>query len=423
MGLVALGINHKTASVDTREKVAFLPESLPQSLKEACDATGMPELAILSTCNRTEFYGYTDDPQRLMRWLREVRCLQADELSRSLYRFEDADAVRHLMRVASGLDSMVLGEPQIFGQVKTAYQHAQQAGTVGQGLDRVFQQVFAAVKRVRTETAIGANPVSIGFAAVQLARQIFSDLGKTRALLVGAGEMIELVGKHLREQGVPQIVIANRTLSRAEALATTLGSARAVLLSDLHEVLPQADIVISCTGSSLPIIGKGMVESALRKRRHRPMFMVDIAVPRDIEPEVDQLNDVYLYTVDDLEEVIAENRRARQDAAAEAENLIMACTARFEADQRVQAASGLISTYRRQVEELRKQEIEKAVLWLAQGMSPEEAMDRLTRSFANKMMHAPTVSLKQAAAERDTDKLAWAARLLGIDDRNSGENE
>ena len=192
--------------------------------------------------------------------------------------------------------------------------------------------------------------------------------------------------------------IANRTLSRAEALATTLGSARAVLLSDLHEVLPQADIVISCTGSSLPIIGKGMVESALRKRRHRPMFMVDIAVPRDIEPEVDQLNDVYLYTVDDLEEVIAENRRARQDAAAEAENLIMACTARFEADQRVQAASGLISTYRRQVEELRKQEIEKSVLWLAQGMSPEEAMDRLTRSFANKMMHARKIKSEEESS-------------------------
>lgn len=423
MGLVALGINHKTASVDTREKVAFLPETLPQSLKEACAATGMPELAILSTCNRTEFYGYTDDPRQLLIWLKEVRQLNADELTHSIYQFSEADAVRHLMRVASGLDSMVLGEPQIFGQVKTAYQHAQQAGTVGQGLDRLFQQVFAAVKRVRTETAIGANPVSVGFAAVQLARQIFTDLKKSRALLVGAGEMIELVGKHLREQGVAEIVIANRTLARAEALAKELGGARAVLLSDLHEVLPQADILISCTGSSLPIIGKGMVESALRKRRYQPMFMVDIAVPRDIEPEVDELNDVYLYTVDDLEEVISENRRARQDAAADAENLIIACTARFEADQRVQAASGLVTTYRRQVEELRKQEVEKAALWLSQGMSPEEALERVTRNLANKLMHAPTISLKQAAAERDADKLAWAARLLGVENTNSGENE
>lgn len=423
MGLVALGINHKTASVDTREKVAFLPETLPQSLQEACAATGMPELAILSTCNRTEFYGFIDNPEQLVRWLQEVRKLAPHELGASLYEFKDAAAVRHLMRVASGLDSMILGEPQIFGQVKTAYQHAQQAGTVGQGLDRVFQQVFAAVKRVRTETAIGANPVSVGFAAVQLARQIFADLGKTTALLVGAGEMIELVGKHLKEQGVAKIIIANRTLARAENLAAELGNARAVLLADLHEVLPQADIVISCTGSALPIIGKGMVESALRKRRRQPMFMVDIAVPRDIEPEVDRLNDVYLYTVDDLEEVIAENRRARQDAATEAENLIIACTTRYEADQRVQAASGLVTAYRAQVEALRQEEIAKAAPMLAKGMSAEEVLERVTRNLANKLMHAPTISLKEAAAERDTDKLVWAAKLLGIKDQNSGENE
>ncbi|RZU47191.1 glutamyl-tRNA reductase [Fluviicoccus keumensis] len=423
MGLVALGINHKTASVDTREKVAFLPETLPQSLQEACAATGMPELAILSTCNRTEFYGFIDNPEQLVRWLQDVRKLAPHELGGSLYEFKDAAAVRHLMRVASGLDSMILGEPQIFGQVKTAYQHAQQAGTVGQGLDRVFQQVFAAVKRVRTETAIGANPVSVGFAAVQLARQIFADLGKTTALLVGAGEMIELVGKHLKEQGVAKIIIANRTLARAENLAAELGNARAVLLADLHEVLPQADIVISCTGSALPIIGKGMVESALRKRRRQPMFMVDIAVPRDIEPEVDRLNDVYLYTVDDLEEVIAENRRARQDAATEAENLIIACTARYEADQRVQAATGLVTAYRTQVEALRQEEVAKAAQMLAKGMSAEEVLERVTRNLANKLMHAPTISLKEAAAERDTDKLAWATKLLGIKDQNSGENE
>lgn len=423
MGLFALGINHKTASVETREKVAFLPETLPQSLQEACAASGVPELAILSTCNRTEFYGYTENPEPLLRWLRQSRRLHPEELSRSLYEFRDSDAIRHLMRVASGLDSMVLGEPQIFGQVKTAYQHAQEAGTVGQSLDRVFQQVFAAVKRVRTETAIGANPVSIGFAAVQLARQIFSDLAETRALLVGAGEMIDLVGRHLREQGVSRITIANRTLHRAEKLAAELGGARAVLLSDLHDVLPQADIVISCTGSPLPVIGKGMVESALRKRRFKPMFMVDIAVPRDIEPEVDRLDDVYLYTVDDLEEVIEENRKARQEAARDAENLITTCLARFEADQRAQAASGLVTAYRRQVEDLRKQEVEKAKLWLAQGMDPSEAIERVTRNLSNKMMHAPTVSLKQAAAIEDREKLAWAARLLGVEDSGREENE
>nr|MBP8111523.1 glutamyl-tRNA reductase [Agitococcus sp.] len=294
MGFIALGINHKTASVKLREKVAFLPESLAHALQSACASTGVSELAILSTCNRTEFYGWSDDKQAMLQWLSQQRQLSLSELQASIYYYEEKEALRHLMRVASGLDSMVLGEPQIFGQVKVAYQHAQQAGTMGQQLDRVFQQTFSAVKRVRTDTAIGANAVSIGFAAVQLARQIFTDFQQAKALLVGAGEMIGLVAKHLKEQGVQHITIANRSLERAEALAAELGGAETVLLSDLAEVLHHADIVISCTGSQLPIIGKGMVERALKKRRYQPIFMVDIAVPRDIEPEVNELDDVYL---------------------------------------------------------------------------------------------------------------------------------
>lgn len=413
MGFIALGINHKTASVNLREKVAFLPESLPQALQAACASTGVSELAILSTCNRTEFYGLGDS-QVLLNWLGQQRQLSIQELSHCVYVHHDKDALRHLMRVASGLDSMVLGEPQIFGQVKVAYQHAQQAGTMGQHLDRVFQQTFAAVKRVRTETAIGANPVSIGFAAVQLAKQIFSDFEQAQALLVGAGEMISLVAKHLKEQGVRHMTIANRSLERAEHLAAELGGAKTVLLSDLAEVLHHADIVISCTGSQLPIIGKGMVERALKKRRYQPMFMVDIAVPRDIEPEVDELDDVYLYTVDDLESTIEENRRARQHAAQQAEKLIEECALQFLHGQRAQAATGLVTAYRQQVEQLRLAEIAKAQQSLAQGVNPHDVLERLSRNLTNKLMHAPSVQLKQAAASNAHDKLAWAVDLLGI---------
>jgi glutamyl-tRNA reductase len=414
MGFIALGINHKTASVDLREKVAFLPESLALALQSACASTGVSELAILSTCNRTEFYGWSDDKQAIIDWLSQQRQLSVSELQSSIYCFEEQEALRHLMRVASGLDSMVLGEPQIFGQVKVAYQHAQQAGTVGQKLDRVFQQTFSAVKRVRTDTAIGANAVSIGFAAVQLARQIFTDFQQAKALLVGAGEMISLVAKHLKEQGVQHITIANRSLDRAEALAQELGGAKTVLLSDLAEVLHHADIVISCTGSQLPIIGKGMVERALKKRRYQPIFMVDIAVPRDIEPEVNELEDVYLYTVDDLESTIEENRRARQQAATEAEALIEQCAAQFLQEQQAQAAKGLVLAYRQQVEEVRQAEMIKAQQMLAQGLSPHEVLERLTRNLTNKLMHTPCVQLKEAAATNQHQKLAWSADLLGI---------
>lgn len=414
MGLIALGINHKTASIALREKVAFLPDSLPQALQSACARAGVSELAILSTCNRTELYGWSDNKQALIDWLSQQRQLPMQELNTSLYIYEEKEALRHLLRVASGLDSMVLGEPQIFGQVKTAYQHAQQAGTIGQKLDKVFQQAFSAVKRVRTETAIGVNPVSVGFAAVQLARQIFTDFEGAKALLVGAGEMIGLVAKHLKEQGVKHITIANRSLERAQALAVELGGAQVILLSDLAEALPLADIVISCTGSELPVIGKGMVERALKKRRHRPIFMVDIAVPRDIEPEVDELDDIYLYTVDDLESVIEENRRARQQAAAQAEALIEQCTLQFLQEQRAQSATSLVLAYRQQVEQLRQAEMVKAQQWLAQGLTPHDVLERLTRNLANKLMHTPCVQLKEAAATNQQQKLAWSADLLGI---------
>ncbi len=307
MAFLALGINHKTASVDVRERVAFTPEQLVEALQQLCRLTDSREAAILSTCNRSELYIEQDhlSADIVLRWLADYHHLSLDELRACAYVHEDDAAVRHMMRVASGLDSLVLGEPQILGQMKSAYAVAREAGTIGPLLGRLFQATFNAAKQVRTDTAIGENPVSVAFAAVSLAKQIFSDLQRSQALLIGAGETITLVARHLHELGVKRIVVANRTLERASILAEQFG-AHAVLLSDIPAELVRSDIVISSTASQLPILGKGAVESALKLRKHKPIFMVDIAVPRDIEPEVGELDDVYLYSVDDLHEVVAE---------------------------------------------------------------------------------------------------------------------
>lgn len=415
MGLLALGINHKTASLELREKVAFTPERLEVALREACTQAGVQELAILSTCNRTEFYGQVPDNgcDALLSWLSHHQQLPLSEISACLYRYEGEAAVRHMMRVAAGLDSMVLGEPQILGQVKTAYSQAAAAGTLGPELERLFQSTFATAKQVRTDTAIGANPVSVGYAAVQLARQIFSELRDSEALLIGAGEMIELVGKHLFEQGVTKITVANRTLSRGQLLAQQFGG-RAITLEEIPEALVHADIVISSTASPLPIVGKGMAERALKKRRHKPIFMVDIAVPRDIEPEVAELQDVFLYTVDDLRSVIDENMRSRQDAAHEAEIIVGECAQQFMLHKREQDAVSIMTAWRQQSDGVREQELHKALGALKKGDDPAFVLERLSRQLMNKMLHAPTIAMKKAAAAGEKDKLAWAVDLLGV---------
>jgi glutamyl-tRNA reductase len=423
MGLLALGINHKTASLELREKVAFTPEALSDALRDAVREAGVKELAILSTCNRTEFYGFlpAQNGEALLAWLGRHHAIALSEISASIYQYENEEAVRHMMRVAAGLDSMVLGEPQILGQMKTAYAQAADAGTLGPELERLFQITFAAAKQVRTDTSIGANPVSVGFAAVMLARQIFADLKESEALLVGAGEMIELVGKHLYEQGVTRITVANRTLSRGLELAQQFGG-RAISLEEIPDALANADIVISSTASPLPIIGKGMVERALKKRRHKPIFMVDIAVPRDVEPEVAQLRDVYLYTVDDLQSVIEENMRSRQEAAVAAEDIVTQRASQFMVQKREQGAFSTLTAYRQQVEQLREQEVQRALATLRKGGDPAEALERLSRSITNKLLHAPSVALKKAAAEGHMDKLGWATELLGVH-RDTGSHD
>lgn len=415
MGLLALGINHKTASVDLREKVAFLPEALGKALQAARESAGMAEVAILSTCNRTEFYGVLPEGQSaaVLSWLSQHHQIPLNEVSACVYQYTGEEAVRHMMRVASGLDSMVLGEPQILGQMKTAYLQAVEAGTLGPELERLFQSTFSAAKQVRTDTTIGANAVSVGFAAVLLARQIFSDLRESEALLIGAGEMIDLVGKHLYEQGVSRITVANRTLANGIELAQQFGG-RAIALEDIPEALVHADIVISSTAAPLPILGKGMVERALKKRRHRPIFMVDIAVPRDIEPEVAELSDVYLYTVDDLQSVIEENVRSRQVAAVAAEEIVSERAQQFMTQRRELGAVEMVALYRQQVEALRQREFEQALARIQRGANPEEVLERLSRNLTGKLMHAPSIGLKKAAAMGAQDKLLWSSELLGL---------
>ncbi|MCQ4347528.1 glutamyl-tRNA reductase [Pseudomonas stutzeri] len=416
MAFLALGINHKTASVAVRERVAFGPEQLVDALQQLCRATPCREAAILSTCNRSELYLALDGVpvETILGWLAGYHGLSLDELRACAYVHQDDAAVRHMMRVACGLDSMILGEPQILGQMKDAYASAQQAGTLGPLLGRLFQATFSTAKTVRTDTRIGENPVSVAFAAVSLARQIFSDLKRSQALLIGAGETIALVARHLHEQGVSRIVVANRTLERASALAGEVGG-QAVLLADIPEQLVGSDIVISSTASPLPILGKGAVERALKKRKHRPVFMVDIAVPRDIEPEVGELDDVYLYTVDDLHEVIAENLRNRQDAARAAEELVLAGVGAFMARLRERDSVDLLRAYRSRAEQLRDDELAKAQRLLGNGAPAEEVLAQLARSLTNKLLHAPSVQLKKFSAAGRHDALAVAQELLDLD--------
>ncbi|PAU85677.1 glutamyl-tRNA reductase [Pseudomonas sp. WN033] len=424
MGFLALGINHKTASVDVRERVAFSPEQLADALQRLRDETRTQEVAILSTCNRTEIYCAQDqlNDQSLIDWLAGFHGLSVEELRRCSYLHREAGAVRHMMRVAAGLDSMVLGEPQILGQMKDAWQAARTAGTLGPYLDRLFQSTFNTAKQVRTDTAIGENPVSVAFAAVSLARQIFSDLERSTALLIGAGETIGLVARHLFEQGVKRLIVANRTLERAELLSEPLGG-QAIILNQIPEVLAHCDIVISSTASPLPILGKGAVERALKQRKHRPMFMVDIAVPRDIEPEVGSLGDVYLYTVDDLHEVIEENLRSRQGAAEAAERMIEIGTDEFMQRLRALAAVDVLRRYRQRAEQFRDQELGKALGKLERGGDPAALMSEMARALTNKLLHDPSVQLKQMSAEGRAEALALAQELFALDDTHNAQGK
>ena len=414
MGILVFGINHKSASVDLRGQIAFAPEIVVESLQSAVDAIGATEMALLSTCNRTEIYlsGEVSDNQ-VLSWLADTKRLNIADLQSCYYCHRDQHAIRHMICVASGLDSLVLGEPQIFGQIKSAYAVGREAQTVAAELNQAFQQAFAAAKRVRSETAIGQNPVSVAYASVSLAEQIFANLNNAHALLVGAGETIELVARHLQEKKIGQITVANRTLNRAQELAENF-AAEAILLSDIPDYLHRADIVISSTASQLPILGKGAVESALKKRKHKPIFMVDIAVPRDIEPEVEELDDIYLYTVDDLEEVIQDNLRARQSAADMAQDIVDQEVNGWSTKQRALAVVDTIKAFRDSVEVIRDGEVERALAALERGQDSTEVINALARNLTNKLLHKPTTRLKKASEEGSDATIDATHELFGL---------
>ncbi|ATA23961.1 glutamyl-tRNA reductase [Brenneria goodwinii] len=418
MTLLALGINHKTAPVSLRERVSFSPDALGQALNSLLQQPMVQGGVLLSTCNRTELYLSVEEQanqrEQLIDWLCEYHHLDPDEVSDSLYLHKDNAAVSHLMRVASGLDSLVLGEPQILGQVKKAFAESLRGHNVSGELERLFQKSFTVAKRVRTETDIGASAVSVAFAACTLARQIFESLADVNVLLVGAGETIELVARHLREHQVHRMVIANRTRERAQALAAEVG-AEIITLAELDEQLAQADIVISSTASTLPIIGKGMMERTLKARRNQPMLMVDIAVPRDIEPEVGKLPNVYLYSVDDLHAIIQHNLAQRKAAAIQAESIVQQESSDFMAWLRAQSAVDTIRDYRAQAEELRSEMTAKALAAIQQGNDVETVIEELTHRLTNRLIHAPTKSLQQAARDGDLDRLQTLRDSLGLD--------
>ncbi|WP_336367179.1 glutamyl-tRNA reductase [Marinobacter sp. C2H3] len=416
MALVTLGINHRTAPLELRERVAFTPERLPEALAGLRAASGADEVAILSTCNRTELYlaGNDDCAPHVLRWLAGFHGMAPTELEEALYVHRDADAVRHMMRVAAGLDSMVLGEPQIFGQLKDAYAMAREHGTTGSFLTRLFEHTFSVAKRIRTQTAIGENPVSVAYAAVSMAHHIFSDLSRNRALLIGAGKTIELVAQHLSEAGVKKFVVANRTLDRAQGLAAAHGG-KGIVLSDIPAYLADVDIIISSTASPLPILGKGAVERALKQRKRRPYFMVDIAVPRDIEPEVAALDDVYLYTVDDMHHVIEENIRSREGAAREAENLVTDGVQDFLRQLRALDAVSTLKQFRQRAEDLRDQETAKALRALRNGGDPETVLRGLARGLTNKLLHEPSVQVRKATVEGRAEVTDWLRELHQLD--------
>jgi len=420
MSLLTIGINHKTAPVAVREQVAFAPEQLDQSLQALKDIDGVAEAIIVSTCNRTELYCRTDDdlsPSPIVSWMEAHHNIPASELEPYIYTHIDDDTIIHLMRVACGLDSLVLGEPQILGQLKSSFQDARHAGTLGSQLGRLFQHAFSVAKQVRTDTAIGESAVSVAFAAVNLARQIFGDLSNQTALMIGAGETIELAARHLHANNIGKILVANRSLERAANLANEFNG-EAFTLPAIADRMHEADIIISSTASPLPILGKGATERALKLRKHRPFFMVDIAVPRDIEPEVGELDDVFLYTVDDLQEVIEENLQSRREAAEQAEEIIRGRSEEFKGWLRGQGAVDLISSYRNQAQDTQQEVLDKARRMLEQGKSPEEALQFLAHTLTNKLTHAPTTRINAAAREGRLDLVELARELLGLDNNS-----
>lgn len=419
MTLIAYGINHATAPIEVREKVVFGNEIVADALTELKHQGGIHEAAILSTCNRTEIYCSLDQENSYspIDWLHNFHGMKQGLLKPFLYKHPDVNAVRHVLRVASGLDSMILGEPQVLGQLKDAYKKAIHAGSIGHQLNRLFQHSFHVAKEVRSNTAIGNHPVSVAFAAVRLAQQIFGDLKNQTALLIGAGETIELATKHLYENGLRRMIIANRTLERSQRLANEY-SVYAIQIGDIPKHLAEADIVISSTASPLPILGKGAVESAIKERKHKPVFMVDLAVPRDIEVEVGDMDDVYLYSVDDLKDMVQENLRNRREAALQAEKIIDSQVQEFMDWLNSLDAVSTIRALRGQAEQIQEEVILTGLTKLKKGADPETILRETVRSLTNKLIHTPSSQLRNACTQKRESLLQAAEELYKLNNRS-----
>ena len=414
MQLTAVGLNHQTAPLSIREKLAFAAACLPEAVRNLARSNAATEAVILSTCNRTELY-CVGDSEEIIRWLADYHSLPIEEISPYLYTLGMQETVRHAFRVACGLDSMVLGEPQILGQIKDAVRVAQEQESMGKKLNALFQKTFSVAKEVRTETAVGENSVSMAAASVKLAEQIFPDIGDLNVLFIGAGEMIELVATYFAAKNPRLMTVANRTLARAQELCDKLGvNADPCLLSDLPAILHDYDVVVSSTASQLPIVGKGMVERALKQRQSMPLFMLDLAVPRDIEAEVGDLNDAYLYTVDDMVNIVQSGKEARQKAAAAAEALVSEKVVEFVRQQQGRQSVPLIRALRDEGEKARKQVLENAMKQLAKGATAEEVLERLSIQLTNKLLHSPTQTLNKAG-EGDNDLVHAVAQIYHLE--------
>jgi len=416
MSLLALGLNHHTAPIDVRERAVIDENNLQNALKNLKNVAQVKEAAIVSTCNRTEIYCgmHGNDAEPVSTWMHEFLNMSEKQFLPHLFAHTDKQAVRHLMRVCSGLDSLVIGEPQILGQIKQAYRDAADVGTVGTELSQLFQSAFSVAKQVRTDTEIGSSPISVAFAAVTLAKQIFADFGKYHALIIGAGETTTLASRHLKTNGIGNITIANRTLDRAQFLADAVNG-KAIELGELPHVLAHVDIIISSTGAPLPILGKGAIEAAMPARRYRPMLVVDIAVPRDVEPQVADIDGVFLYTVDDLNNVVDEGRKNRLAAAEQAEEIVHAQVELFMERIRAMGANDTIKNYRDQVQLTQNELLDKARKQLKAGQSPEAVLEYFAHAFGNKLMHTPTKQMREAAQRGDIDLLNAAKSLLDLD--------
>ena len=433
MALLLVGINHMTANIALREKVAFPPEIIGEALFQVAELELVDEVVIVSTCNRTELYldyrvadtettaasessGDTllaHEQQLILNWLADFHKLVPAELADCSYFFAGQDVVRHLMKVSCGLDSMVLGEPQILGQIKSAFAVSSDLKLVGANLGRAFQEAFSIAKEVRTDTAIGENPVSVAYAAVALTESIFSDLASLHILLIGAGRTIELVARHLFDKGVRQIVVANRTLDNALELAAKF-EAHGVLLSEIPDRLFAADIVVSSTNSQLPLLGKGAVERALRQRKHKPLLLIDLAVPRDIEAEVAEVADAYLYSVDDISDVIEDGQKSRADAAAQAESIIERGVEEYLKQLRSLNAVATLRAFREKANTIRELEVQRAINALQKGESADKVLESLARGITNKLTHSPSVQMKKASADGRDELLRLTRELYDL---------